>query len=120
MAYVDGFLLVLPKKNLAAYKKMAQKAGKIWKEHGAVEYVETVGDDVNPSFGIPFPKVANAKKNELVVFSWVVYKNKAHRDKVNKKIMSDPRMAEMMPDPKKCPFDMKRMSYGGFKPIVQM
>jgi uncharacterized protein YbaA (DUF1428 family) len=116
--YIDGFLLAVPKSKLAAYKRMATKAGKIWMEHGALEYRETIGDDLDhKGIFLPFPKAVTAKKNELVVFSWIVYKSKAHRDQVNKKVMSDKRLAGMM-DPNSMPFDSKRMAYGGFKILV--
>jgi uncharacterized protein YbaA (DUF1428 family) len=117
MKYVDGFVIALPTKNIAAYKKMSSKAGKVWMEYGALAYLEGVGDDVNTKYGLPFPKLAKLKKGETVVFSYIVYKSRAHRDRVNKKVMSDPRL-DM--DPKKMPFDMKRMSHGGFKSIVDM
>jgi len=116
MRYVDGFVLPLPKKNLAAYRKMASRAGKVWMELGAVEYVECVGDDLKIKFGVPFPKVMKSKPGETVVFSWIVYRSKAHRDQVNKKVMKDPRIAKMAKD---MPiFDYKRMLYGGFKVLV--
>lgn len=118
MAYVDGFVLVVPKKNMKAYTAMAKKAGKIWKELGAVEYCECAGDDLDAKFGMPFPKMAKTKAGETVVFSWIMYKNRAHRDKVNKAVMADPRIAKLC-DPKNTPFDMKRMAYGGFKAIVE-
>ena len=114
--YVDGFVLPVPKKKLAAYRRIAQKAGKIWREHGALEYVETVGDDLKPKWG--FPKMAKLRRGETVVFSWIVYKSKADRDRVNAKVMKDPRMEPMM-DPKAMPFDMKRMAMGGFEVIVE-
>ena len=120
MAYVDGFVLVVPKKSVQAYRRLASKAGKVWKDHGALEYRECVGDDLKSKWGIPFPKLAKSKTGETVVFSWIVYKSRAHRDQVNKKVMKDPRLNAMMPDPKKSPFDMKRMAYGGFKTIVDM
>jgi uncharacterized protein YbaA (DUF1428 family) len=116
--YVDGFVLPVPKKKIAAYRRMAQKASKIWKEHGALEYRECVGDDLNVKMGLPFPKGIKAKLGETVVFAWVVYKSRAHRDSVNKKIMKDPRIANMC-DPMNMPFDCKRMIYGGFKTIVE-
>lgn len=119
MAYVDGFLIPMPKKNLRAYRAMAEKAGKIWKEYGAIEYRECVGDDLKSEWGMPFPKAAKAKAGETVVFSWIIYKSRKHRDAVNKKIMADPRIAAMMQD-KKPPFDVKRMCYGGFNIIVDM
>jgi uncharacterized protein YbaA (DUF1428 family) len=116
MLYVDGFLLPVPKKNLQAYCRMSKKAGVIWKELGALEYRECVGDDLKVKFGVPFPKAVKPKAGETVVFSWIVYKSRAHRDRVNAKIMKDPRMAKMMGA--KQPFDYKRMCYGGFKVIV--
>ena len=117
--YVDGFVLPVPKKNLAAYRKMAEKAAKVWKEHGALEYRECVGDDLNvKDMGVGFPRQIKTKNGETVVFSWIVYKSKGHRDGVNKKVMKDPRIAAMM-DEKSMPFDVKRMLYGGFKVIVE-
>ncbi|MBL8747478.1 MAG: DUF1428 domain-containing protein [Phycisphaerae bacterium] len=119
MPYVDGFLLPIPKKNLRVYKAMAAKACKIWKEYGALDYKECVGEDLKTPWGVPFPKAAKAKAGETIVFSWITYKSRKQRDAVNKKIMSDPRIKEMM-DPKNPPFDMKRMCYGGFEVIVEM
>jgi uncharacterized protein YbaA (DUF1428 family) len=119
MKYVDGFLLPVPKKNVESYRRMSQKAGKIWKEYGALEYRECVGDDLNTKMGVPFSKSAKVKPGETVVFSWIVYKSRAHRDSVNKKVMKDPRIAAMMDD-KSMPFDVKRMAYGGFKTLVDM
>ncbi len=116
--YVDGFVLPVPKKNLAAYRRMAQKAGKIWREHGALEYRECVGDDLNVKIGLPFPRLAKLKPGETPVFSWIVYKSRAHRNGVNAKVMKDPRMAKMM-EGKSMPFDVKRMAYGGFKVVVE-
>ncbi len=118
MPYVDGFLLPVPKKNLAAYRKMSEKGGKIWKEHGALEYRECAGDDLDVKFGVSFKKTIKLKPNETVVFAWIVYKSRAHRDKVNAKVMKDPRMGPNMSS-KKMPFDMKRMAYGGFKVFVE-
>ncbi len=117
--YVDGFVLPLPVKNLKAYKLLSQKAGKVWKEYGALEYRECIGDDLMVKMGISFPKMSKLKRGETVVFSWITYKSRAHRDKVNAKVMSDPRLDKMM-DPKKMPFDVKRMSYGGFKILVDI
>ena len=119
MAYIDGFVIPLPKKNVAAYKKISTKAGKVWMEYGALAYMEAVGDDVNTKFGLPFPKLANLKKGEVVIFSYIVYKSRAQRDRVNAKVMKDPRLSKMM-DPKKMPFDVTRMTMGGFKSIVNM
>jgi uncharacterized protein YbaA (DUF1428 family) len=115
--YVDGFLLPVPKKNLTAYRRMAQKAGKIWRELGALEYRECAGDDLNVKMVLPFPKQMALKAGETVVFSWIVYKSRAHRDRVNAKVMKDPRLAKMM-ESKDMPFDVKRMCYGGFKVLV--
>lgn len=119
MPYVDGFLLPLPKKNVAAYRKMARKFGKLCMEFGATSYSECLADDVKPGKWTSFPQAVKLKKDELVVFSWVVYPSKAVRDRANKKIMTDPRVAKMI-DPKNVPFDGKRMMYGGFKPMVSL
>src|SRR5262245_47214795 len=114
MRYVDGFVLPVPKKNLAAYRRMARAAGRIWREHGALQFRECVGDDLNVKMGAPFPKRLALKRGETVVFSWIEYKSRAHRDRVNAKVMKDPRLTKM---PKKMPFDVKRMLYGGFKTL---
>ena len=119
MSYVDGFVVPVPKKNLATYRRMALKSGKIWKEHGALEYMECVGDDVKPGKLTSFPQSIKLKPGETVVFSWIVYKSRAHRDRVVKKVMSDKRLASMM-DPKSLPFDGKRMIYGGFKVLIEI
>ena len=117
MAYVDGFVIAVPKKNLSAYRAMARGAGKVWKKLGALDYKECVGDDLAVMKGMhSFTKLARLKRGETVVFSWITYKTKAHRDAVNKKVMKDPFMQKMMT--KKMPFDLKRMSYGGFRVIV--
>ena len=118
MSYVDGFVLPVPEKNLAAYKRMARKAGKIWREHGALEYIECVADDVQPGKVTSFPQAVKLKPGEVVVFSWIVYKSRRDRDRINKLVMSDPRLADMM-DPKSLPFDGKRMFWGGFKKLVE-
>ncbi|MCC7247007.1 MAG: DUF1428 domain-containing protein [Lysobacter sp.] len=118
MAYVDGFVVPVPKKNLNAYRKLARKAGKIWKEYGALEYVECVEDDVKPGKYTSFPQAVKLKPGEVVVFSWIIYKSRAQRDRVNAKVMADPRLASM--DPKSMPFEGKRMFWGGFKTIVTM
>ena len=115
--YADGFVIVIPKKGLKAYEAISKKAGKVWKEYGALEYLECVGDDVNVKFGTPFPKLAKTKPNEVVVFSWILYKSRAHRDRVNARVMK--KMAAMG-DPKDMPFDMKRMTYGGFTVFVDL
>jgi len=119
MRYVDGYVLPVPKKNLQAYRRMALKAGKIWREHGALEVRECAGEDLNVKFGVPFPRLLKLKAGETAVFSWIVFKSRADRDRVNGKVMKDPRLAGMM-DPKKMPFDHKRMVYGGFKILVDV
>lgn len=117
MRYVDGFVLPVPKKNLQAYRRMAQTAGKVWRDHGALDYKECAGDDLRVKCGVRFPRLAKLKPGETVFFSWIVFKSRAHRDRVNAKVMKDPRLAKMM-DPKAMPFDVKRMAYGGFKVLV--
>ena len=119
MAYVDGFVIPVPKKSLDAYFAMSKKAGAVWMDHGALQYCEAAGDDLASKFGLPFTKLVKPKKGETVVFSWIVYKSRAHRDRVNAKVMKDPRLAAMM-DPKKMPFDAKRMTYGGFELRVDL
>jgi uncharacterized protein YbaA (DUF1428 family) len=119
VAYVDGFVVPVPSAKLADYKRMSQRAGRVWIEHGALEYFECVGDDVKPGKLTSFPQSVKLKKGEVVMFSWIVYKSRAQRDKINAKVMADPRLADMM-DPKKMPFDGKRMFWGGFKPIVSL
>ena len=117
MRYVDGYVLPVPKKNLEAYRRIAKKAAAIWCEHGALEYRECAGEDLAPKWGVPFPKFVRVKPGETVVFAWIVFRSRAHRDKVNAKVMKDPRLEAMM-DPKNMPFDHKRMVYGGFEVIV--
>jgi uncharacterized protein YbaA (DUF1428 family) len=117
MQYVDGFVVPVPKKNLNAYRRMAQKAGKVWRDHGALEFCECVADDVKVGKRTSFPRSVKRKPGETVVFSWIVYKSRAHRDRVIAKVMKDKRLAKMM-DPKAMPFDGKRMIYGGFKVLV--
>src|SRR5947209_4005951 len=120
--YVDGYVLPVPKKKVDAYRRIAQKAGKIWREHGALEYRECVGDDLNVRWGVKFPRVVKAKPGETVFFSFIVFKSRTDRDRVNAKVMKDPRLAkmmEMMTDPKSRLFDPKRMVYGGFKILVE-
>jgi uncharacterized protein YbaA (DUF1428 family) len=119
MSYVDGFVLPIPSKNLAAYRKMARLAGKVWREHGAIEYKECIADDVKPGKLTSFPQSVKLKAGEVVVFSYIVYKSRKDRDRVNKKVMADPRLAAMM-NPKSMPFDGKRMFWGGFKTFVDM
>ena len=118
MNYVDGYVVPVPIKNLAAYRRMAQKAGRIWREHGALDFKECVADDVKPGKMTSFPQAVKLKPGETVMFSWIVFKSRAHRDKVNAKVMKDPRLADMM-DPKSMPFDAKRMFWGGFKILVE-
>jgi uncharacterized protein YbaA (DUF1428 family) len=118
MSYCDGFVLPVPKAKLAAYRKMANLAGKIWREHGALDYREWVADDVKPGKWTSFPQSVKLKAGEVVVFAYIVYKNKRDRDRINKLVMSDTRLANMM-DPKKMPFDGKRMFWGGFKKLVE-
>ena len=115
--YVDGFVLPVQKKNVQAYRRLARAAGKIWREHGALEYRECAGDDLKVKMGMPFPRMARLKRGETVFFSWIVYKSRAHRDRVNAKVMKDPRIPRMMAG-KSMPFDMKRIAYGGFKILV--
>jgi uncharacterized protein YbaA (DUF1428 family) len=117
--YVDGFVIPLPKRNLDAYRRQARKAGKIWREHGALEYRECVAEDVQVGEVTSFPRSVQLKRGETVVFSWIVFKSRAHRDRVNAKVMKDPRLADMM-DPKAMPFDGKRMIYGGFDVVVDV
>ena len=119
MAYVDGFVLPIPRKKLAAYKRMASLGGKVWKSHGALEYVECIADDVKRGKVTSFPQAVKLKKGELVVFSYAVYKSRKHRDRVLAKVMKDKRLEKFM-DPKNMPFDGKRMFWGGFKPIVSL
>ncbi|WP_224365245.1 DUF1428 domain-containing protein [Hyalangium versicolor] len=118
MRYVDGFVVPVPKKNLKDYRRLAQKAGKVWKEYGALEYIECVADDVKPGKVTSFPQGVKLKSDEVVVFSWIIYKSRAQRDRINKKVMADPRLKAM--DPKGMPFDAKRMVYGGFKTMVEL
>jgi uncharacterized protein YbaA (DUF1428 family) len=114
--YVDGFIIPVPKKNIDAYRKMARKAGKIWREYGALEYRECIADDVKPGKTTSFPQSVKLKPDEVVWFSWIVYKSRRHRDQVNAKVMKDPRLAAM--GAANMPFDGKRLIYGGFKVAV--
>jgi uncharacterized protein YbaA (DUF1428 family) len=116
--YVDGFVVPVPKKNVAAYRAMARKAGKVWREYGALEYVECVADDVKPGKVTSFPQSVKLKPTETVVFAWIVYKSRRDRDRILAKVMADPRLAGM--DPAQMPFDAKRMFFGGFKTIVEV
>ncbi len=118
--YVDGFVIPLKKKNLAAYRRMAAAAGKIWKKHGALEYIEAAGDDLHVKGMVnSFPKIAGLKSGEIVLFSFIIYKSRQHRDRVNAKVMKDPLLMTLC-DPKKSPFDFTRMAYGGFKALVDL
>ena len=119
MPYVDGFIVAVPKKKLAAYVRLAKKAGKVWREYGALDYREWVADDVKPGKLTSFPQSVKLKPNETVVFSWITYKSRAQRDKINAKVMSDPRLKSMM-DGESMPFDGKRMIYGGFASLVKV
>ena len=119
MAYIDGFVVPVPKRKLEAYRAMARKAGKVWREHGALVYVEGVADDVKPGKHTSFPQSVKLKPGETVVFAYIVYKSRGHRDRVNAKVMKDPRLKNMM-DPKAMPFDGKRMFWGGFKVMVDL
>ena len=118
MTYVDGFVVPVPKAKVKDYQKIARLAGKVWREHGALEYFEFIGDDVPVGKLTSFTRAVKLKPNETVVFSYIVYKSRAQRDKVNKKVMSDPRLAKMM-NPKAMPFDTSRMIFGGFKQLVK-
>ena len=118
MHYVDGFVLPVPKKNLKAYRRLAVLGSKVWRKHGALEYRECVGEDLAVKMGVPFPKQLKVKTGETVVFSWIVYKSRAHRDQVNAKVMADPKMAKMMMS-MPMPFDCNRMVYGGFDVLVE-
>jgi uncharacterized protein YbaA (DUF1428 family) len=117
--YVDGFVLPIPKRNKNKYLRLARRSGKVWRDHGALEYHECVADDVKPGKLTSFPQSVKLKDDETVVFSWIVYKSRAHRDQVNAKVMKDKRIAGMM-NPEAMPFDGKRMIYGGFKPLVEV
>ena len=124
MKYVDGFVIVVPEKNLPAYRKMAEEAGKIWKKYGALEYVESIGEDLNPDVpaemkGTTFPQIAGAKSGETIVFSYILFNSRQHRDEVNAKVMKDPFMTSPQQKDQEMPFDMKRMAYGGFNVIVE-
>jgi uncharacterized protein YbaA (DUF1428 family) len=119
MSYVDGFVIPVPKKNLAAYRRMAKTAGKVWREFGALDYKEFVADDVKVGKLTSFPQSVKLKPGETVVFSWIVYKSRAHRDRVNAKVMKDPRITPMM-DLKTMPFDGKRLIFGGFKLLIEV
>jgi uncharacterized protein YbaA (DUF1428 family) len=117
MPYVDGYVLPVPTRKMAAYRRLARLGARVWREHGALEYRECVGDDLHVKWGVPFPKAIKVKPGETVVFSWVVFKSRAHRDRVNAKVMKDPRLATMAA--RSMPFDPKRMIVGGFKVLVE-
>lgn len=119
MQYVDGFIVPVPKKSLNAYRTIARKAAKVWREHGALDYRECIAEDVQVGKWTSFPRSVKLKPNETVVFAWITYKSRKHRDRVNAKVMKDPRIAKMM-DPKAMPFDSKRMIYGGFETLVKL
>jgi uncharacterized protein YbaA (DUF1428 family) len=116
MAYVDGFIVAVPKKKLAEYRKLAKLAGKVWREHGATSYTECIADDVPMGKITSFPRSVKQKPDETVIFSWITYASRAQRDRINKKVMADPRLKM---DMKTMPFDGKRMIYGGFKVLVE-
>ena len=116
MAYVDGYLLPVPKKNVAKYRKMAQFGARLWKKHGALEFRECIADDLKAAFGLPYPKLMKLKPGETVFFSYIVFKSRDHRDKVNKAVMADPALQGMPPD---MPHDPRRMAYGGFQVLVE-
>jgi uncharacterized protein YbaA (DUF1428 family) len=117
--YIDGFVVPVPADQLDAYRRIARKAGKIWREYGALEYIVCVADDVKPGKSTSFPQSVKLKDGEVVVFSWIAYESRKARDRINAKVMSDPRLASMM-DPKAMPFDAKRMFFGGFKTLVEL
>ena len=119
MPYIDGYVLPVPKRKLQAYRRIARKAGKIWREHGALQVRECVADDVKPGKVTSFPQSVKLKPGETVIFSYVVFKSKGERNRINAKVMKDKRLASMM-DPKAMPFDAKRMFWGGFKPLVDL
>ena len=116
MQYVDGYVLPVPKKKLKAYTRMARMGERIWRKHGALDYKECVGDDLRTKWGIPFPRMMKVKSGEVVIFSYIVFKSRAHRDRVNAKVMKE---MEKMCEPKEMPFDVKRMVYGGFRALVE-
>lgn len=118
--YVDGFVMAVRRDRLAAYRTLARKAGKLWREHGALQYVECVADDVPDGKVTSFPMAVKLRRGEVAVFSWIVFRSRAHRDRVNKKVMADPRLGAMTPDKRRMPFDMQRMIYGGFRSLVSL
>jgi len=118
MSYVDGYLLKVPADRLEDYRKMAEKGSETWMKHGALDYKECVSDDINPNFGRPFTQIMEAESTDVIIFAYVVFKSREHRDEVNAKVMSDPAMTECG-DPNNMPFDCTQMVYGGFKTIVE-
>ena len=118
MPYVDGYVLSVPKRNLKAYRRVATLSGRVWREHGAIQYKECVADDMNTGIGVPFARIVKPRRGETIVFAFVVFKSRAHRDRVNSKVISDPRLADLM-RPGAMPFDVSRMAYGGFKVLVE-
>lgn len=118
MSYVDGFVLTVPQDKLEQYRAMAQQAGEIWREYGALQYVEATGDDMQIKDVLPFPELTRAREGETVVFAWILYRSREHRDEVNQKVMADPRIKDMC-KPEDMPFDCSRMAYGGFNAIVE-
>jgi uncharacterized protein YbaA (DUF1428 family) len=119
MAYVDGFVVPLPKDKIDAYREMSRRCGEVWREYGALSFRECIADDVKPGKLTSFPQAVQLQENEVVVFSWIEYNSRAERDAINEKVMKDPRLADVM-DPAKLPFDGKRMIYGGFESLVEM
>jgi len=119
MSYIDGFVVPVPKRKIGAYRRLAGRAGRVWKEYGALAYVECVADDVKPGKVTSFPQSVKLRRDEVVVFSWIVYKSRSARDRINAKVMKDPRLADMM-NPKNVPFDAKRMFFGGFKSMIEL
>jgi uncharacterized protein YbaA (DUF1428 family) len=119
MRYVDGYVLPVPRRKLGDYRRIAHKAGRIWREHGALEYIEATAEDLRVKMGLPFTRAVKVKAGETIVFAFVVFKSRAHRDRVNARVLQDPRLADMM-DPADMPVDGKRMVYGGFKTIVDL
>ena len=121
MRYVDGFVIPIPRRRLARYQRLARRAGKVWKDLGAIEYIEAVGDDLRPKGVVAtFPKTVRARPGETVLFSFIVFRSRAHRDRVNAKVMKDPRMLRMMAADEEMPFDLRRMLYGGFRTLVDL
>jgi len=118
--YVDGYILPVPKDKIDDYKKMSENAGRVWKKHGALAYVECIGEDVKPGKVTSFPQAVKLEPNETVVFSWIVYASRADRDRINEAVMKDPELKDTMSDPKKMPFDGMRMFWGGFETFIEL